>query len=115
MSPILSLLVLRSSDPVATRRFYEALGLTFTTEQHGTGPVHHACVLGETVLEIYPHREGAQRDVRDETRLGLRVADLDATLATAVACGFTVQKHPSATSPRALLNDPDGRVVELTT
>lgn len=115
MPPTLSLLVLRATDPALTRRFYEALGLTFATEQHGAGPVHYASVLGETVLEIYPRRAGAERDHRDETRLGLRVADLDAAFAAAVVGGATVHGRPSPASPRAVLGDPDGRLVELTT
>jgi catechol 2,3-dioxygenase-like lactoylglutathione lyase family enzyme len=115
MLPALTLVVLRSADLAATRRFYEALGLTFTTEQHGTGPLHHACVLGETVLEIYPRNEESAPDRHDDTRLGLRVADLEAAVAAVVAAGGTVHRRPSAASHRAIVGDPDGRFVELTT
>jgi hypothetical protein len=34
--------------------FYEALGLTFTEEQHGAGPVHFACEQEGFVIELYP-------------------------------------------------------------
>ena len=115
MTLALSLLVLRAANPARTRRFYEALGLRFANEQHGDGPLHCACVLGDTVLEIYPMREGADLDRRDETRLGVRVDDLEAALVAAVAIGATILREPTAASPRAVLGDPDGRVVELTT
>jgi len=36
--PRLTLLVLYTSDLETSRAFYEALGLTFTAERHGTGP-----------------------------------------------------------------------------
>lgn len=43
--PSLSLLVLRAADVERTRGFYEALGLVFTREQHGSGPVHSAVLV----------------------------------------------------------------------
>ncbi|HEX2731005.1 MAG TPA: hypothetical protein VHM70_05345 [Polyangiaceae bacterium] len=37
----LALLVLRCQDLERSRQFYAALGLVFTSEQHGSGPVHY--------------------------------------------------------------------------
>ncbi len=108
--PTLSLLVLRAADLEQTRRFYEALGLVFTREQHGAGPVHYACVVGETVLELYPRREAAT--ALDDTRIGLRVDDIAAAMAAAVAVGARVHRALDVEA-RAVLVDPDGRHVDL--
>ncbi len=45
--------VMRASGE-ATLRFYEQIGLTLQQEQHECGPVHHAHMGSEAVLEIYP-------------------------------------------------------------
>ena len=110
----LSLLVLRAADPARTRRFYEALGLLFAEEQHGTGPVHHACVLGATVLEIYP---AAASDVATRgSRLGLRVDDVRDAYRKVIGCGAGVHRTlgDSERGFLAVVIDPDGRLVELT-
>ncbi len=85
----LGLLVLRCDDLERTRAFYDALGLTFTPEQHGAGPRHFSAKLGSLVLELYP----ASAAHRPETglRLGLSIS------------GATAGQ----------LVDPDGRIVEL--
>jgi len=36
----ISLVVLRCGDVATTRRFYEALGLVFQAERHGSAPEH---------------------------------------------------------------------------
>ena len=73
--------------------FYRGLGLSFVRERHGTGPEHHAAVLGSgTVLELYPATGPDRATGR------LRV-------------GFEI---PGAGPPgRALHRDPDGRTVEV--
>lgn len=45
--------VLYTADPARLREFLEGFGLRFVPEQHGSGPVHLACQVGERVLEIY--------------------------------------------------------------
>ena len=50
--------LLRTHDMQAAKTLFEALGLTFVQEQHGSGPVHYACEVGDTVFEIYPARDG---------------------------------------------------------
>jgi catechol 2,3-dioxygenase-like lactoylglutathione lyase family enzyme len=51
----LDVVVLRSADMSAARAFYEAVGLTFVAEKHGSGPDHLAATLaGGVVLELYP-------------------------------------------------------------
>ena len=51
-------IVLYARDPVATRQFYETVGLAFVEEKHGEGPVHYAHAFPGLVLEIYPLRAG---------------------------------------------------------
>jgi catechol 2,3-dioxygenase-like lactoylglutathione lyase family enzyme len=85
----LNLLVLRCRDIVATRAFYEGMGigLLFTQEQHGAGPDHYSAQLdGGLVLELYP----AKGDT-DNTRLGFGTGGGNCRV----------------------VEDPDGRNVEL--
>jgi lactoylglutathione lyase len=110
--PSLSLLVLRAADLEQTRRFYEALGLVFTREQHGSGPVHHACVLGEIVLELYPRRDSAAS--HDDTRIGLVVEEVGAAITAGIAAGGSLHRALDADG-HAVLIDPDGRCVDLST
>ncbi len=114
----LGLIVLRSTDAARTRRFYEALGLKFAVEQHEKGVLHYACTLGQTVLEIYPGKDAPAPDANagGATMLGLRVGDVDRVSATVTQAGARSRRAP-ADSPfgrRAVVEDPDGRVVELT-
>jgi catechol 2,3-dioxygenase-like lactoylglutathione lyase family enzyme len=106
----LSLLVIRSPDLDRCRRFYEALGLTFTEDQHGSGPRHLAAVLaGGTVLEIYPSSDTGLvgRGTVADIRLGFIVDDLPTALAA-------VRAPPQPSDVQAVVTDPDGRRVELT-
>jgi hypothetical protein len=70
MTVALSLLVLRCSNVAASRRFYEAIGLTFREEQHEGGPAHWSCDLDGVVLELYP----AGERIPSVGRLGLVVS-----------------------------------------
>jgi catechol 2,3-dioxygenase-like lactoylglutathione lyase family enzyme len=110
MAPSISLIVLRSSDVAAARRFYKALGLVFRAEKHGSGPEHWSCPLGETTLELYP--AGAQ-GVTTTLRLGLCVDDLPATLEALALIGARVDRPFDAATGSAVVIDPDGTKVEL--
>jgi hypothetical protein len=85
-------LVLRCADLEATRRFYEAHGLSFSREQHGVGPVHYAHADGQFVLELYPARDAD----------GKRVDDVM----------LIVDTTSPETKPQTL-TDPDGRHVRI--
>ena len=50
-------LVLRAKDLEQMRVFLEGMGLKFLQEQHGTGPIHYACQVGQQVLELYPEQD----------------------------------------------------------
>ncbi len=113
----LGLLVLRASDLEKSLAFYRAIGLTFTQEQHGSGPVHYACTIGGTVMEIYPGEPGTapERKSGGATMLGFNVAALDETLAALAKLGYSPIAPPkdSAWGRRTTMLDPDGRAVEL--
>jgi hypothetical protein len=55
----LRLLVLKTPQVDRLRAFYQALGVELAEEQHGSGPVHYAGQVGDTVLEVYPLPDGA--------------------------------------------------------
>jgi catechol 2,3-dioxygenase-like lactoylglutathione lyase family enzyme len=108
MSTELSLIVLRSSDVDAARRFYEAIGLTWQEEQHGSGPKHHSARVGEILFELYPARDGSGGRVR----LAFCVEYPQQTAEAAIAAGGRrlPGKHRN---PGMVVEDPDGNQVEL--
>lgn len=113
----LGLIVLRSADMERSLAFYRVLGLEFIQEQHGTGPVHYACELNGLVLELYP---GTPRGVTDRrqagaTMIGFRVSELTHILDTLKANGAEIISEPKGSmgNRRAVIQDPDGRAVEL--
>lgn len=78
----LSLLVLYTDQLTRLLRFYEALGLDFTEERHGNGPIHFAVQLGTMVLELYPARGRQSSQPNRSLRLGFKVGSLDAVMGT---------------------------------
>lgn len=112
-SPSFSLLVLKTHQIENLRGFYETIGITFTEEQHGKGPVHFAGQVGEMVMEIYPLHPDATTDTT--TRLGFHVPALDEVLEKLTARDAKVVTAAKETpwGYRAVVLDPDGRSVEL--
>lgn len=112
MTPAPNLLVLRVADLVKSRRFYEALGLEFVSEQHGKGPEHLAADLGGFVFELYPVGSGASTAA---TRIGFALGSLEARVARASESGGQIVKPVSDSrwGRRAVVLDPDGHSVEL--
>lgn len=113
----ISLVVIRSNNLLDTLTFYQALGLSFVEEQHGTGPLHYACDLGGVIVELYAGKPGVAPDRRQggATMLGFQVLDLNATLTTIRALDSVVITEPQTTpwGRRALVQDPDGRAIDL--
>ncbi|NUO50266.1 MAG: hypothetical protein HOV80_15535 [Polyangiaceae bacterium] len=109
MTVSLSLLVLRCSDIEASKRFYEALGLSFRAEQHENGPAHWSTQVGGVLVELYP----AQQKLLSVGRLGFEVENLQRVLQLLAAVGAKVLEA-SAAGDRAVVVDPDGARVELT-
>lgn len=113
MKLTVNLLVLRCKDIEVTRRFYEQLGLAFVEEKHGTGPQHYAWESDGFVLELYPAADG---QAPDNARIGFStplLADLSGNLRHSP--DMNILKQPYATADRLvmLLQDPDGRKVEV--
>ncbi|GAA1018396.1 hypothetical protein Aple_074400 [Acrocarpospora pleiomorpha] len=91
----MNLLVIYTPRMEECRVFYEALGLSFVSEQHGRGPEHLAAEWPDgMVIELYPAT--AER-LTGALRLGFEVD------------GSTVALPPG----RHLLADPDGRKIDL--
>ena len=86
-------------------------GSSFAVEQHQTGALHYSCMLGETVLEIYPGHaaQAPEANSGGATMIGLCVNDVDAASAAATAGGAKLRRAPSgdAAARRAVLEDPD--------
>src|SRR5262249_9742714 len=113
----LSLLVLPTADLAGSLRFYEALGLQFAREQHGNGPVHYACELADTVLQLYPAKPGSAPDPRSRgaTRTGFQVESVSKTMSVLAQLNVTVLVPPdtAATPSRAVVQDLDGRAIDI--
>ena len=111
--PRLNLIVIRTKELAGTRAFYEALGLRFQREQHGSGLEHFAAVQGEQVFELYP---ATDEQPVSSLRLGFRVHSVRDAIEAAKAAGASVAREPQDSpdgEQRAILLDPDGRKVEL--
>lgn len=117
-NPVLNLLVLRAASIDQSVSFYSKLGLVFVQEQHGSGPVHYSCTLGATVIEIYPGKPGSAPDRKNAgaTTIGVQVENLDLVVESLKKGGNTILTEPqdSAWGRRAVVQDPDGRAIELT-
>jgi len=110
----LKLLVLKTRQVDKLLAFYQFLGIAFIQEQHGKGPVHFAGQVGGTVLEIYPLL-GDAGTVDQTARLGFAVVNLEQVVENLRTIGTSVTSpfQKSAWGHRAVVQDPDGRAVEL--
>jgi predicted enzyme related to lactoylglutathione lyase len=112
METTLNLVVIRAADLERSQRFYEALGLRFSRERHGSGPEHLAAELGGMVFEIYPRGSGP---ATVGVRLGFQVASVETAISAVQQLGAEVATPPAA-GPwgwRAVVIDPDGLRVEV--
>jgi catechol 2,3-dioxygenase-like lactoylglutathione lyase family enzyme len=94
-----------------TARFYEALGVGLVSEQHGAGPQHYSF---QAPAEIYPLRE---HDM-ESFRVRIETSDLQEVFARLNAAGFDAERHvrshtPVASGAKCVMEDPDGRIVEI--
>jgi predicted enzyme related to lactoylglutathione lyase len=113
----LSLIVLRTSNLETMLPFYQAIGLTFAEEKHGSGPVHYACEQDGLVVELYPGEAGSAPNIKSggATMIGFIVESLD-TVLTALA---QMEVHPvsppksSSWGRQCTVLDPDGRSISL--
>lgn len=111
--PRLSLLVLRAADPAGLAGMYSALGMTFSPEKHGKGPLHYAADCAGIVIEIYPLAHATESTA--STRLGFTVRSIHSVHPALEAAG-AVLVSPVQSSPwgkRAVFRDPAGHRFEL--
>lgn len=110
-----SLIVLRSAEPEVLLPFYNALGLDFEREQHGKGPIHFSCTMGEVVLEIYPPKTGQSEETFAAPMLGFRVDSLENALEKLRELGAIVNGEIKVSEWGRWCNvvDFDGRSVQL--
>jgi lactoylglutathione lyase len=110
----LNLLVLRVAELAKARRYYERLGMLFTEEQHGKGPLHLSANLEGTVFELYLKTESESST--SGTRFGLAVDDVQRAVRDAEASGGTVLVAPRVShwGIRAVVVDLDGHKIEIT-
>jgi lactoylglutathione lyase len=113
----LSLVVLRTDNIEAALAFYQAIGLQFQQEQHGSGPIHYSCQIGSAVMELFPGEAGTAPDRKSggATMLCFTVSSLDETLVALANLNLSPISSPkqSAWGRRAVVLDPDGRAVEI--
>ncbi|MEM0980443.1 MAG: VOC family protein [Cyanobacteria bacterium P01_H01_bin.58] len=113
--PLCNLLVLRSSDIERAATFYSQMGLSFTKHRHGNAPEHYTSTVAGFAFEIYPARSADDSTTR--TRLGFNVDDVDSVVDRLLEIGATIRTNPadSEWGRRAVVQDFDGHIVELTT
>lgn len=111
--PNLRLIVIRTTDLSRSALFYRSLSIELTEERHGKGPLHLTAKLGELVLEIYPAKTPSEADAG--TRLGFAVGDLPETIHQLKSQNVEIvqETEQSPWGLRAIIKDPDGRLVEL--
>ena len=111
----LQLLVLKTADPQALKAQYELLDIRFVQHRHGNGPMHFSAQVDGLVLEIYPLPKSATA-ADHTTRLGFQVEDLDQTLEKLEGSNWRVVNGAAIGEfgYRAVIQDLDGRKVELT-
>lgn len=110
-------LVFFSRDVDRLVAFYRALGLPLEGEQHDEGAPHYACELHNTHVAIFPAQPGSAPPYRVGgcTFPGFVVESVAASLNGARATGATVRQEPELYpwGLRAVVEDPDGRPVEI--
>ncbi len=116
--PTLGSLIFFSSKVEPLLRFYRALGVPLVTESHEKdGPTHYAADLNGVHVALYQSDDGDAQRWREGgcTWPGFVVEDLPATLQSLTELGTKVLAGPEerAWGIRAIVEDPDGRPIEL--
>jgi lactoylglutathione lyase len=107
-----------SDQPERVIAFYRAVGVRFEEEDHGDGLLHAATDTGGVHLAIFAaERRGAGAGWRSSgsTFVGFNVGSLDSALASVrgIAGRVLVDHQVRPWGCRAVVEDPDGRAVEI--
>ena len=109
----LAAVVLVCRDLQKSVAFYKALGVDLRETKHG-GTAHFTAGLAGVHFALYPN-DGVERGTQSAQTLGFMCTNLDAALSAVKALGGNVLS-PASPKPwgiTALVEDPDGRKVEL--
>ncbi len=110
-------LVLFSANLDRAVAFYRAIGIPLDTEQHDDGPPHYACELGDTHFAVFPAPTGTAPPYRAGgcTFPGFVVESVVESLNAARLLEAPVRQEPEhyAWGLRAVIEDPDGRPIEI--
>ena len=105
----LKLLVIRCKDIEKSKDFYEKLKFNFKKEQHGKGPIHYSCCVGNMVLELYPLLDNCIDNIRlgfyidiDNIDTYLSIQNIE-IISTYIFNNYKVY----------VIKDPDNRKIEL--
>jgi lactoylglutathione lyase len=105
----LSLLVLRCSDILKSKTFYETLGFKFTAQKHGDGPDHFVSGNHGFALELYPKKPEKEIDC---SMLAFAVKDPSVKAQLKEKLGWqSAVGNPG--DKLYLFRDPDGRKIEI--
>jgi lactoylglutathione lyase len=88
-------------------RFYRALGLELTEEQHGNGPTHYSTEINGMVVEFYPLTP--TNITPSSIRIGVEVTDFFDVVNSDILRPVIVKQ----TDRMITLVDPDGRKVDV--
>jgi lactoylglutathione lyase len=110
----IKLIVVRTSDIKVLADFYSNFGLKFEYHKHGNSPFHYSTTLGQTVLEIYPLTK-SQIEPDKNLRLGFSVDNFDIVInkLKELGCKFSAEAVETDFGYMAVVEDPDGRKIEL--
>lgn len=120
MSIRINALILWSEVPARTAAFYRLLGLPLADEDHGDGHVHQACDFGGVHIAVYDAPPGGRPPARraaGAAMVGFAVPDIAAVAAKLKAANEyreLIAPQEMDWGLRTVLEDPDGRSVELT-
>lgn len=110
-------LILFTERLEAAVEFYKAIGVPLEREQHEGGALHYACDLGPTHFAVFESSPGETPEFRSggSSFPGLTVNSLEVALEAAKSVSAEVVQEPTEYpwGWRALVKDPDGRVIEL--
>lgn len=116
--PELSSIVLFSAQPARTIAFYRSVGIEFEEEDHGDGVVHAATDVGGIHVAVFAAESGTEAPgwrLGGSSFVGFYVDSLDQTRSSLTERGARVLVDHEVRNwgCRILVEDPDGRAVEI--